>query len=215
MGMRLSEKEFAALLGKGHVRVAQSVCCATPPRRRSVTKKHAARGRGATPHDKLWEAVHTAFPAHAYRECPAGIEGRFYKIDIALPCYGVAIEMDGWEWHGKHLGDFSRDRVRQNLVTCAGWRVLRYTAKQIHQELEQVMNEIRGACQDAQLGAHAAPAEVEVQLLQVRGLACQDAEAIKGTLGCCGRMARLFVECLELSFQSGTMPGASKIKGQS
>lgn len=206
MGVRISEKELEALLGKGHVRIAQSLRCASPTPRRSVKRPRAARL--PTPHDLLWDRVHELYRLHAYRECPACIDGQYYRIDIGLPAFGVAIEMDGWEWHGKHLGDFSRDRTRQNLLTCGGWRVLRYTAKQIRQSMEAVIEEIVAACADTRAAMGGSPMRARSALAQVECLPCADVGQFKEVLQCDGRTARIFFDCIEQSGRSGTMPGA-------
>lgn len=65
---------------------------------------------------------------------------RRYRIDIAIPRSKLAIEVDGWEWHGKHKGDFQRDRERQNLLTLHGWRILRFTAGDVRRDVEACVN---------------------------------------------------------------------------
>jgi very-short-patch-repair endonuclease len=102
------------------------------------------RREGATPHDVLWDAVRVRYPM-AQREYAGAVPGRRYRLDIALVEQRLAIEVDGWEWHGKHKGDFSRDRERQNQLILNGWRVLRFTAGQINRDLQDVMNTIRKA----------------------------------------------------------------------
>lgn len=88
---------------------------------------------GPTPHDILWELVRVRWP-DAVRELPAGVPGRRFRIDIGFLTARLAVEVDGFAYHGKHLGDFKRDRVRQNLMTVAGWRILRFTAGEIRNE---------------------------------------------------------------------------------
>lgn len=153
--------------------------------------------RSATPHDLLWDQIRSTFPGRAFRECPACIEGHYYRIDVAIPSSSLAIEMDGWEWHGKHLGDFTRDRTRQNLLTCAGWRVLRYTAKQIRQSMSDVMAEIVDACADQAAPAAGAPGQALHGLQRVAAMADRTLEAVAADLGCHGRQARIFLDCVE------------------
>lgn len=100
--------------------------------------------KGPTPHDLLWAAVICTYP-EAEREFKDAIPGRRFRLDIALPAERLAIEVDGWEWHGKHKGDFQRDRSRQNLLTTHNWRILRFTAGEIRKELSLVMATIAGA----------------------------------------------------------------------
>lgn len=96
-----------------------------------------------TPHDLLWSAV-GRFEG-AVREHPGAIPGRKYRIDIAFPAQKLAVEVDGWAFHGRRKGDFTRDRTRQNHLTLNGWRILRFTAGQIHKELELCAAQVKAA----------------------------------------------------------------------
>ncbi|OZA27577.1 MAG: hypothetical protein B7X93_08870 [Hydrogenophilales bacterium 17-61-9] len=96
--------------------------------------KRARRTGGVTPHDILWSAAVSSFGDGAVREFEGAVPGRKYRLDIAFPEARLAVEVDGWEWHGKHKGDFTRDRERQNLLTLHGWRILRFTAGQIRKD---------------------------------------------------------------------------------
>lgn len=140
--MRLTEKELSRLT---HCTVRE-----TPPRRaalpltvkqaesRSVflTSSRASSGRSLlTPHEILWAAIIQEFP-FAEKEKEGIVPGRGFRADIAFPDQKISVEVDGWEWHGKHKGDFIRDRHRQNLFVLQGWRVLRYTAGQIRKEMD-------------------------------------------------------------------------------
>ena len=66
-------------------------------------------------------------------------------IDIAFPDIKLAIEIDGWQYHGKYLEQFKKDRIRQNALAMNGWRVLRYFHGQIMKNREDVVDEIREA----------------------------------------------------------------------
>ena len=83
------------------------------------------------PASRLWEIVKN-IPG-AQQEFSGAVPGRRYRLDIAFPAERLCVEVDGWEWHGKYKGDFQRDRERQNLLTRHGWRILRFTAKDIRQ----------------------------------------------------------------------------------
>ena len=114
------------------------------------TRKPRVRRRaGPTPHDILWAAV-AAHIDNAVREFENAVPGRKYRLDIALPDARLAIEVDGWEWHGKHKGDFTRDRERQNLLTLHGWRILRFTAGQIRRDIQACIKMIEQACIDSE-----------------------------------------------------------------
>lgn len=73
------------------------------------------------------------------------VPGRRFALDIAFPEQKLCVEVDGWEWHGKHLGDFQRDRERQNLLTLEGWRILRFTASDIRKTPEDCVRQVEKA----------------------------------------------------------------------
>jgi very-short-patch-repair endonuclease len=52
---------------------------------------------------------------------------RTVYIDVALPAYKIAIEVDGRRFHDDNSDRFEDDRARQNDLIAAGWRVLRFT----------------------------------------------------------------------------------------
>jgi very-short-patch-repair endonuclease len=49
-------------------------------------------------------------------------------VDLAYPDARVAIEVDGWDAHGRRNA-FDADRARANDLTLLGWRVLRFTSR--------------------------------------------------------------------------------------
>ncbi|MDQ3958079.1 MAG: DUF559 domain-containing protein [Actinomycetota bacterium] len=52
------------------------------------------------------------------------------RIDFAWPEARVGIEADGRRWHSSSA-DFARDRAKHNVLTAAGWRILRVTWQEI------------------------------------------------------------------------------------
>ncbi len=52
---------------------------------------------------------------------------RTVYIDVALPRYKIALEVDGRRHHDGATARFEDDRDRQNDLIAAGWRVLRFT----------------------------------------------------------------------------------------
>lgn len=79
----------------------------------------------------------------AVREFEGAVPGRRYRLDVALPEARIALEVDGFRHHGKHLEDFRRDRVRQNLLVISGWRVLRFAAGDIRKDLASCLDSIQ------------------------------------------------------------------------
>jgi very-short-patch-repair endonuclease len=54
-------------------------------------------------------------------------DGRFVaRLDFAYPLPKIAIEADGYRWHGDVL-QWRADLGRRNALTRLGWRVLHFT----------------------------------------------------------------------------------------
>ncbi|MSX01113.1 MAG: DUF559 domain-containing protein [Actinobacteria bacterium] len=70
--------------------------------------------------------------------------GHNYRIDLCYPDCMLAIEGDGFSFHGGRQA-FESDRVRQNDLVLAGWRVLRFTWRQICYQPDWVVGQIRSA----------------------------------------------------------------------
>lgn len=95
-------------------------------------KNRLSRVLGPTPQDILWSEVVRRWPA-AQREYHL-IPGRRLRGDIVFPEARLCVEVDGWQYHGRLLADFKRDRDRQNTLTIAGWRLLRIPAGDVHRD---------------------------------------------------------------------------------
>jgi very-short-patch-repair endonuclease len=72
------------------------------------------------------------------------INGRSYFIDVAYPDEMLAIEGDGFGVHSERE-QFETDRHRQNALVLDGWRVLRFTWRQIRPRPDYVAATIRVA----------------------------------------------------------------------
>jgi very-short-patch-repair endonuclease len=66
----------------------------------------------------------------------------FAFIDIAFPDQRLAIEVDGRRPHGKDAEQFESDRTRQNELIAAGWRVLRFTWRNLRDDPDGVLRKI-------------------------------------------------------------------------
>jgi very-short-patch-repair endonuclease len=71
---------------------------------------------------------------------PAG--GRRFEVDCVWPEPRVAVELDGHAYHSTRAA-FERDRARDRLLQAAGWRVIRITWRQLHDEPEAVMADLK------------------------------------------------------------------------
>lgn len=61
-----------------------------------------------------------------YRACPT----RRWRIDLALPCQKIAIEIEGQRFHGSAKQRRS-DSEKNNYLIASGWRTLRYPASSV------------------------------------------------------------------------------------
>ena len=81
------------------------------------------------------------FPGKVHREYHP-LAGRRYCIDFAFPGERVAIEFDGYRYHGFSLDGFRRGLARQNALVMSGWRVLRHSLTDVRDRLDEILEEI-------------------------------------------------------------------------
>ncbi|MFC5137851.1 type IV toxin-antitoxin system AbiEi family antitoxin domain-containing protein [Actinomycetospora rhizophila] len=65
-------------------------------------------------------------------------------LDIAFPEHRIAIEIDGWAFH-RDVDRFRRDGLRQNEVVIGGWRVIRVTWYDLHENPGYLADVLRRA----------------------------------------------------------------------
>jgi len=102
---------------------------------------------GSTPQEKLWRALATQYPDLVKQgdlcwELGGVVPGRKYSLDIAFRDLNIGLEMDGWEWHGKNIKNFKRDRQKDRLLLLSGWRVLRFFAAEVNNDIQSVIEVI-------------------------------------------------------------------------
>ena len=68
-----------------------------------------------------------------------------YEVDAYWPEYGLVVELDGWEWHRTRRA-FEDDRRRGAVLEAAGYRVLRFTWRQVMDEPQLVASAVRSGC---------------------------------------------------------------------
>ncbi|HEX2046840.1 MAG TPA: DUF559 domain-containing protein, partial [Acidimicrobiales bacterium] len=61
------------------------------------------------------------------------------RVDFAYPGACVLIELDGRRYHSAKL-DLESDRLRDNRLVAAGWRVMRVTWDQVHRHPDEVVS---------------------------------------------------------------------------
>jgi very-short-patch-repair endonuclease len=62
---------------------------------------------------------------------PVTIDGRSFRLDLAYPSARLGVEYDGR--HHRTPEQALRDLERQALLTAAGWKIIRFTAAEVHQ----------------------------------------------------------------------------------
>ena len=114
-----------------------------PKKKRPVKPKQI--GAALSPYaDRLGDTLDIRFPGRMLREYQP-ISGRKFRIDFAFPMEKVAIEFDGYRYHGFSKKGFKQGLERQNILVAHGWRVLRYTLTDVRDRLDDVMTEIGAA----------------------------------------------------------------------
>jgi hypothetical protein len=68
------------------------------------------------------------------------VEG--HRVDFCWPTHRVIAETDGYEHHGTRAA-FGRDRAKDAQLTARGWRVVRFTAPQVHEDPASVAAVLR------------------------------------------------------------------------
>lgn len=72
------------------------------------------------------------------RQVPIELPGFTVHPDLVDPVNRIVLEADSWEFHASTPERFGRDCERYNLLTVAGWTVLRFTWKQVMHDPEGV-----------------------------------------------------------------------------
>lgn len=85
--------------------------------------------------DRLWAEL-KCLKIGAERQWDVNIGKAWYKLDFALFCEKgpLGLETDGDAWHvGPESSD--KDNVRDNDLKAAGWQVMRFTGRQIREQM--------------------------------------------------------------------------------
>ena len=64
------------------------------------------------------------------------------ELDFTWRTERLVVEVDGYETHGTRAA-FERDRARDRALQVAGWRVVRVTWRQLHDDPKQIATELR------------------------------------------------------------------------
>jgi very-short-patch-repair endonuclease len=89
-----------------------------------------------------WLLIQAGLPCPEVQTNLRDLEQRFLgRADLYYPAARLVLEYDG----GNHRDRLVEDNRRQNLLINAGFRLLRFTATDIHQRPEVVVAQVRGA----------------------------------------------------------------------
>ncbi len=67
-----------------------------------------------------------------------------YEVDLLWPAQRLVVEFDAWGTHGDRAS-FERDRLRDQRLTAAGYRVIRITRRQLEREPYAVIARLAAA----------------------------------------------------------------------
>ena len=70
------------------------------------------------------------------------VAGSWLEVDCVWRPQRVVVELDGHAFHGTVLA-YERDRKRDRLLIAAGWRVVRVTWRQLHDDRDAVASDLR------------------------------------------------------------------------
>jgi very-short-patch-repair endonuclease len=107
--------------------------------------RDAATGRWkSVPEDILWGvyqegAARGKWPALAGLARQVRVQG--YYLDFGVSRRQLGIEVDGLAFHGGQV-EWARDHQRQRRIEAAGWRVVRFTAREAAENPVGVLDEI-------------------------------------------------------------------------
>lgn len=85
-------------------------------------------------------AAATQLPVAAL-QFPVTAGAKRYLIDFAYPEHMLAVELDGWRFHGGRAA-WEADIERSNALVAAGWRVLRGTWRSIQDDPSTLLRRV-------------------------------------------------------------------------
>ena len=137
--IRFKQVQLKEILDKGHCRINEKTSVKV-----SLKRKDGKPPKGKLPQDILTQAITSRWGDRAHLEYQA-IPERKFRIDIAFPEEKLAIECDGWSYHGRFKEDFKKGLRRQNILSENGWSFLRFTADDIFNHLDECLSMVERA----------------------------------------------------------------------
>jgi predicted transcriptional regulator of viral defense system len=82
------------------------------------------------------------------RNAHVAVRGRFYEVDCLWQSQRVVVELDGRAVHGTKRA-FETDRGRDRILLAEGWRPMRVTWRQLQDEPEMIVSDLRSLFETA------------------------------------------------------------------
>jgi hypothetical protein len=115
------------------------------PALRGLLQEHVV---GSTPTDSELEERFLALCRTAGLPPPAvNARGAAGRVDFTWPPIRLAVETDGWRFHRTRAA-VERDRAKEARLVTAGWRVLRFTWRQVVSEPDVVVAALTACLSD-------------------------------------------------------------------
>lgn len=90
---------------------------------------------------RLYRALsHNGYRLQCQVQCGA------YRIDLVLPAYKIAIECDGKPYHSS-AEQKAHDRKKNAYLQKHGWKVMRFSGRQINHNMSHVLSRIENEIQ--------------------------------------------------------------------
>ncbi len=116
----------------------------TPGRPGNLTRARLLTESRHEPWSEPERQLHALLDAAGLRGWDTNVPVLTYRVDVLFAAQRVVLEVDGWEVHGTRLA-FESDRRRRNEIVLAGYRVLNFTARQIRDDPDWVVQTVRCA----------------------------------------------------------------------
>lgn len=92
----------------------------------------------------VWRVLVQSDLSRPVRQHPVVVDGRSLRLDFAWPDALVAVEADGYAFHGGRRA-FVDDRARLAALVAAGWRVIPATWDELRDRPEALVAHVRAA----------------------------------------------------------------------
>lgn len=146
-----------ALVAKGMIPQGKVEQCKQSLAKTSKLSKSAAKQSGSDricslvpllPADILYQAICQRFGRFyegglAVYELEFSFANRKFRADVGLPEYKLIVELDGWEYHGKYLDGFKKDREKSLIFERRGWSVIRFSGEQVRTGIHDALDALQ------------------------------------------------------------------------